>query len=89
MPNSLALLVFGGEGWRRVPLLLIASLLTLLLTFPLPPSSNVRANALPFQIFSPENDMLFATDVERDERVGPNEWVRRGSTQMLHSLSVV
>ncbi|KAJ7910493.1 Bestrophin, RFP-TM, chloride channel-domain-containing protein [Mycena leptocephala] len=40
-------------------------------------------------IFSPENDMLFATDVERDERVGPNEWVRRGSTQMLHSLSVV
>ncbi|KAJ7803154.1 Bestrophin, RFP-TM, chloride channel-domain-containing protein, partial [Mycena olivaceomarginata] len=25
-------------------------------------------------IFSPENDMLFATDVEHDERVGPNEW---------------
>jgi hypothetical protein len=51
--------------------------------------SYAHVNALPFQIFSPENDMLFATDVERDERVGPNEWVRRGSTQMLHSLSVV
>ncbi|KAJ7827138.1 Bestrophin, RFP-TM, chloride channel-domain-containing protein [Mycena olivaceomarginata] len=40
-------------------------------------------------IFSPENDMLFATDVEHDERVGPNEWVRRGSGSMLGALSVV
>ncbi|KAF8218041.1 Bestrophin, RFP-TM, chloride channel-domain-containing protein [Mycena galopus ATCC 62051] len=40
-------------------------------------------------IFSPENDMLFATDVEHDERVGPNEWVRRGSNSMLGALSVL
>ncbi|KAJ6494040.1 Bestrophin, RFP-TM, chloride channel-domain-containing protein [Mycena vitilis] len=40
-------------------------------------------------IFSPENDLLFATDAERDERVGPNEWVRRGSSQMLGALSHV
>jgi hypothetical protein len=33
--------------------------------------------------------MLFATDVEHDERVGPNEWVRRGSGSMLGALSVV
>ncbi|KAJ6551808.1 Bestrophin, RFP-TM, chloride channel-domain-containing protein [Mycena capillaripes] len=40
-------------------------------------------------MFSPENDLLFASDVERDERVGPNEWVRRGTGQMLGALSVV
>ncbi|KAJ7244396.1 Bestrophin, RFP-TM, chloride channel-domain-containing protein [Mycena haematopus] len=40
-------------------------------------------------IFSPENDMLFTTDVERDERVGPNEWVRRGSGSILGALSVL
>ncbi|KAJ6480126.1 Bestrophin, RFP-TM, chloride channel-domain-containing protein [Mycena sanguinolenta] len=39
-------------------------------------------------IFSPENDMLFITDVERDERVTPNEWVRRGSGSILGALSV-
>ncbi|KAF7368787.1 hypothetical protein MVEN_00203800 [Mycena venus] len=41
------------------------------------------------QIFSPENDMLFVSDVEHDERVGPNEWMRRGSASMLGALSVV
>ncbi|KAJ7143744.1 Bestrophin, RFP-TM, chloride channel-domain-containing protein [Mycena epipterygia] len=40
-------------------------------------------------IFSPENDMLFAGDFEHDERVGPTEWVRRGSGQMLGALSAV
>ncbi|KAJ7474700.1 Bestrophin, RFP-TM, chloride channel-domain-containing protein [Mycena latifolia] len=40
-------------------------------------------------IFSPENDLLFAADVERDERVGPSEWVRRGSGSMLGALSTV
>ncbi|KAF7377963.1 hypothetical protein MSAN_00220200 [Mycena sanguinolenta] len=38
-------------------------------------------------IFSPENDMLFVTDVEHDERVSPNEWVRRGSGSILGALS--
>ncbi|KAJ7202053.1 UPF0187-domain-containing protein [Mycena pura] len=40
-------------------------------------------------IFAPENDMLFVSDVEHDERVGPDEWVRRGSGQMLGALSMV
>ncbi|KAF7364911.1 hypothetical protein MVEN_00361600 [Mycena venus] len=35
------------------------------------------------QVFSPENDLLFASDMEHDERVGPNEWVRRGSAPIL------
>ncbi|KAJ7148784.1 Bestrophin, RFP-TM, chloride channel-domain-containing protein [Mycena crocata] len=40
-------------------------------------------------VFSPENDLLFAVDVDHDERVGPEEWVRRGSSQMLGALSHV
>ncbi|KAJ6555149.1 Bestrophin, RFP-TM, chloride channel-domain-containing protein [Mycena vulgaris] len=40
-------------------------------------------------IFSPENDLLFSADVERDERVAPAEWVQRGSGQMLGALSAV
>ncbi|KAJ7723661.1 Bestrophin, RFP-TM, chloride channel-domain-containing protein [Mycena metata] len=40
-------------------------------------------------IFSPENDLLFAGDPNTDERVGPAEWVRRGSGQMLGALSEV
>ncbi|KAJ7035219.1 UPF0187-domain-containing protein [Mycena alexandri] len=40
-------------------------------------------------IFSPENDLLFAGDPNVDERVGPAEWVWRGSGQMLGALSVV
>ncbi|KAJ7171113.1 Bestrophin, RFP-TM, chloride channel-domain-containing protein [Mycena filopes] len=40
-------------------------------------------------IFSAENDLLFAADPDRDERVGPAEWVRRGSGQMLGALSVM
>ncbi|KAJ7769189.1 UPF0187-domain-containing protein [Mycena maculata] len=39
--------------------------------------------------FSPENDLLFAQDVERDERVGPSEWVERGTGDMLGALSAV
>ncbi|KAJ7649232.1 Bestrophin, RFP-TM, chloride channel-domain-containing protein [Mycena rosella] len=40
-------------------------------------------------IFSPENDLLFATDVEHDERLGPSEWISRGSGQMLGALGSV
>ncbi|KAJ7457185.1 Bestrophin, RFP-TM, chloride channel-domain-containing protein [Mycena galericulata] len=39
--------------------------------------------------FSPENDLLFAVDVDQDERVGPTEWVSRGSAQMLGALTRV
>ncbi|KAJ7080604.1 Bestrophin, RFP-TM, chloride channel-domain-containing protein [Mycena belliarum] len=40
-------------------------------------------------IFSPENDLLFAADVDHDERVGPSEWVHRGSGAMLGALGSV
>ncbi|KAK7052508.1 Bestrophin, RFP-TM, chloride channel-domain-containing protein [Favolaschia claudopus] len=40
-------------------------------------------------IYAAENDMLFTSSAENDERVGPNEWVRRGSPAMLGALSVL
>ncbi|KAJ6629360.1 Bestrophin, RFP-TM, chloride channel-domain-containing protein [Mycena sp. CBHHK59/15] len=40
-------------------------------------------------VFAPENDLLFAADVERDERLGPQEWLARGSVQMQTALSLV
>nr|GAT50619.1 predicted protein [Mycena chlorophos] len=40
-------------------------------------------------IFAAENDMLFVGNVELDERVGPDTWVKRGSGPMLAALSMV
>nr|GAT58757.1 predicted protein [Mycena chlorophos] len=39
-------------------------------------------------VFAAENDMLFVSDVERDERVAPEVWVGRGSAAMLGALSL-
>ncbi|KAJ3712955.1 Bestrophin, RFP-TM, chloride channel-domain-containing protein [Lentinula raphanica] len=38
--------------------------------------------------FAPENDLLFASDVQNDERVTPQEWIQRGYMQMQHALSL-
>ncbi|KAF7297823.1 hypothetical protein MKEN_01406100 [Mycena kentingensis (nom. inval.)] len=38
-------------------------------------------------IFAAENDMLFVSDVQHDERVGPDAWVKRGSGAMLGALA--
>ncbi|KAF7303652.1 hypothetical protein MIND_00594600 [Mycena indigotica] len=40
-------------------------------------------------VFATENDMLFVSDVDRDERLGPETWVKRGSGAMLGALSMV
>ncbi|KAJ7069973.1 Bestrophin, RFP-TM, chloride channel-domain-containing protein [Mycena amicta] len=40
-------------------------------------------------IFAGENDMLFVANVEQDERVGPDAWVKRGSGAMLGALAMV
>ncbi|KAK0450293.1 Bestrophin, RFP-TM, chloride channel-domain-containing protein [Desarmillaria tabescens] len=39
--------------------------------------------------FAPENDLLFATNYDKDERVSPEEWARRGSTQMQAAASFI
>ncbi|KAJ3986409.1 Bestrophin, RFP-TM, chloride channel-domain-containing protein [Lentinula detonsa] len=38
--------------------------------------------------FAPENDLLFASDVQTDERITPQEWIERGYMQMQHALSL-
>ncbi|KAK7457089.1 hypothetical protein VKT23_010390 [Stygiomarasmius scandens] len=37
--------------------------------------------------FAPENDLLFARDVHKDERLTPDEWMRRGYNAMQGALS--
>jgi len=37
--------------------------------------------------FAPENDLLFARDVHKDERFTPDEWMRRGYNAMQSALS--
>ncbi|KAK0217115.1 Bestrophin, RFP-TM, chloride channel-domain-containing protein [Armillaria fumosa] len=39
--------------------------------------------------FAPENDLLFATNYNKDERVSPEEWTRRGSAQMQAAASFI
>ncbi|KAF5391116.1 hypothetical protein D9757_003061 [Collybiopsis confluens] len=38
--------------------------------------------------FVPENDLLFASDYQNDERVSPQEWINRGYAQMQHALMI-
>ncbi|KAJ7250712.1 Bestrophin, RFP-TM, chloride channel-domain-containing protein [Mycena rebaudengoi] len=37
-------------------------------------------------VFSPENDMIFSTDPEREERIGPQDWMARGEDAMVAAL---
>ncbi|THU99022.1 UPF0187-domain-containing protein [Dendrothele bispora CBS 962.96] len=37
--------------------------------------------------FAPENDLLFARDGDRDERLTPDEWMKRGYASMQSALS--
>ncbi|TFK68071.1 UPF0187-domain-containing protein [Pluteus cervinus] len=37
--------------------------------------------------FSPENNLLFASNAHEDERVSPEEWLRRGYPEMQRQLS--
>ncbi|KAF5364958.1 hypothetical protein D9758_008138 [Tetrapyrgos nigripes] len=37
--------------------------------------------------FAPENDLLFARDFQRDERVTPDEWLKRGYHSMQGTLA--
>jgi ion channel-forming bestrophin family protein len=39
-------------------------------------------------VFSEENDLLFANS-DQDERISPDEWVRRGVPKMRDSLTVL
>ncbi|KAK0476345.1 Bestrophin, RFP-TM, chloride channel-domain-containing protein [Armillaria novae-zelandiae] len=39
--------------------------------------------------FAPENDLLFATNYDEDERVSPDEWTRRGSARMQVAASFI
>ncbi|KAF8629523.1 hypothetical protein AX17_005649 [Amanita inopinata Kibby_2008] len=39
--------------------------------------------------FSLENDLIFSSNIERDERISPEDWMKRGYASMISALSVV
>ena len=39
--------------------------------------------------FSPENNLVFASNIDNDERITPEEWLERGRPRMQQALTVV